>query len=388
MENSVFDILKLRASYGTTGNQNIVDDLGLPGIYWDGADLTRDLFGTGGGYGAANALFLTQIGNNTLKWETISQANVGLDFEIFNSRLRGNVDVYIKTTDDLFLSSPISAINGQTSLEANSGVLENRGIDVALNYDIVRGQDYGITLTAVTNYNKQEIISLPTEDGQIVGGGLTALREGGRLGEYYTYRYAGVNPANGNLLFLTADGNVTENPDVDGDRVFLDINRAPDWNGSFSLNANYKGWFATAQMNYNIGVDRYDFDYSGFVNPDNIGQFRTSRDLLRAWTPDNRITDIPALGAPNRGLGGGSDRFLRSGDFLRMRFASLGYDFPSKLLKGTGFSRLRIFGNAENLFTLTEWRGFDVETLNASNVAQSRLYPTPRTFSLGFEFGF
>lgn len=388
MENSVFNILKLRASYGVAGNQNIFNDGGLPGIYFDAADLTRDLFATGGGYGAANALFLSQIGNSTLQWENIATANVGLDFEVFNSRLRGNVDAYIKTTTDLFLSSPISSINGQTTLNTNSGDMENRGVDIALNYDILRGQDYGLTLTAVTNFNQQEIIDLPTEDGQIIDGGLTGLREGGRLNEYYVYRYAGVNPANGNLLFLTADGDVTENPDVDGDRVFLDKNRAPDWNGSFSLNANYKGWFATAQMNYNIGVDRFDFDYSGFVSPDNIGQFRTSRDLLRAWTPDNRVTDIPALGAPNRGLGGGSDRFLRSADFLRMRFASFGYDFPAKSLDGTGFTRLRIFGNAENLFTLTEWRGFDAETLNASNVTQSRLYPTPRSFSLGFEFGF
>lgn len=388
MENSIFDILKLRASYGVAGNQNIVNDLSVDGIYFDGPDLTRDLFATGSGYGSANSLFLSQIGNSTLQWESIATANVGLDFELFSSRLRGSVDAYVKTTTDLFLASPISAINGQIQLNTNSGELENRGLDISLNYDILRGKDFGLTVTAVTNYNKQEIIELPSEDGQIVDAGLTGLREGGRLNEYYVYRYAGVNPANGNLLFLTADGDVTENPDVDGDRVFLDANRSPDWNGSFSLNANYKGFFATAQMNYNIGVDRFDFDYSGFVSPDNIGQFRTSQDLLRAWTPDNRVTDIPALNAPNRALSGGSDRFLRSADFLRMRFASVGYDFPSKFLKGTGFSRLRIFGNAENLFTLTEWRGFDAETLNASNVTQSRLYPTPRTFSLGFEFGF
>jgi len=87
-------------------------------------------------------------------------------------------------------------------------------------------------------------------------------------------------------------------------------------------------------------------------------------------------------------LGCNADRFLTSADFLRMRFGSFGYDFSPKLLKGTGFSRLRMFGNAENLFTITPWRGFDAETLNASNVTQSRLYPTPRTFSLGFEFGF
>ncbi|WP_054558239.1 SusC/RagA family TonB-linked outer membrane protein [Croceitalea dokdonensis] len=387
MDGSIFNILKLRASYGTTGNQNIANT-GTPGIYFDAPDRTRDLFATGTGYGAANALFLSQIGNSTLQWETITTANLGFDFEMFNSRVRGTLEGYIRTTTDLYLESPISAINAVTELNTNSGELENRGVDFTLNYDVFRGQDFNLTLSAVGNFNEQEIIDLPTEDGTVIDGGLTALREGGRLDEYYTYRYAGVNPANGNLLFLTADGNVTENPDVDNDRVFLNSNRAPDWNGSFSLQADYKGWFTTVQMNYAFGVDRYDFDLSGFQSPDNVGQFRTTRDLLRAWTPDNRVTDIPALNATNRALGGSSDRYLRDADFMRLRFATIGYSFPAKALEGTGFSKVSIFANGENLLTFTKWRGFDVETLNATNVTQSRLYPTPRTFSIGFELGF
>jgi TonB-linked SusC/RagA family outer membrane protein len=387
LADTAVNILKLRASYGIGGNQYIANTA-PNGIYFDAPDLNRDLFATGTGYGAANALFLSRIGNSTLKWETIATTNIGVDFELFNSRLRGSVDAYIRTTTDLYVATPISAINAQTQLNTNSGELENRGVDFNLNYDILRGKDYQLTITAVGNYNENEIVDLPTEDGQIIDGGLTGLREGGRINEYYTYRYAGVNPANGNLLFLTADGDVTENPNVDTDRVFLNQNSVPDWNGSFSLNGNYKGFFATVQMNYAIGVDRYDFDLSGFQNPDNIGQFRSSRDLLRAWTPDNRVTDIPALNAPNRALGGSSTRFLKDADFLRVRFASFGYTFPEKYLKNTGLNRLSVFMNAENFITFTKWRGFDAETINQSNVVQSRLYPTPATWSVGFEIGF
>jgi len=376
MENSVFDVLKLRASYGTSGNQRISGN-----TYFSAPDLTQNFFATGPGYGNNTAVFLSQIANTTLRWETVTQANVGLDFELFNSRLRGSVDGYVKETSDLFQSTPVSAINAVTQLDANTGTLKNTGVDLTLNYNILNGGDDGVNLVLnfVGNYNKQELGDLPSEDGELIGTG----RNGGKLFEYYTIRYAGVNPANGNLLFLDANDNVTENPNADTDRVWLDKNIFPDFNGSFGFNLDYKGFFVQTQFNYTVGVDRFDFDLSGFQNPDNIGQFRSTRDLFRAWTPDNRITDIPAYDAFNRAAFA-SDRYLTDADYIRLRFASIGYSFPARLLEGTGFSRLRIFGNAENLFTITKWRGFDAEALDNT----SRIYPTPRTLSVGFELGF
>jgi len=376
MENSVFDVLKLRASYGTSGNQRIAG-----GTYFSSPDLTKNFFATGPGYANNTSIFLSQIANTTLKWETVTQTNVGLDFELFQNRLRGNVDGYIKETTDLFQSTPVSAINAVTQLNANTGTLKNTGVDLTVRYNLINsvGDGLNLELFAVGNYNKQELGDLPSEDGELIGTG----RNGGKLFEYFSIRYAGVNPANGNLLFLDADDNITENPDADTDRVWLDKNIFPDFNGSFGVNLDYKGFFIQTQFNYTIGVDRFDNDLASFQNPDNIGQFRSSRDLFRAWTPDNRITDIPAYDAFNR-ASFASTRFLRNADYLRLRFASIGYSFPEKFLEGTGFTRLRIFGNAENLFTLTEWRGFDAET--QSNT--SRQYPSPRTISVGFEFGF
>jgi TonB-linked SusC/RagA family outer membrane protein len=376
MENSVFDVLKLRGSYGTSGNQRISGN-----TYFSAPDLTQNFFATGPGYGNNTAIFLDQIANTTLRWETVTQANVGLDFELFNKRLRGSVDGYVKETSDLFQSTPVSAINSVVALDANTGTLKNTGVDLSLNYNILNGGDDGVNLVLnfVGNYNKQELGDLPSEDGELIGTG----RNGGKLFEYYTIRYAGVNPANGNLLFFDANGAVTENPNADTDRVWLDKNIFPDFNGSFGFNLDYKGFFVQTQFNYTVGVDRYDFDLSGFQNPDNIGQFRSSRDLFRAWTPDNRITDIPAYDAFNRAAFA-SDRYVTDADYIRLRFASIGYSFPARLLEGTGFSRLRIFGNAENLFTITKWRGFDAEALDNT----SRIYPTPRTLSVGFELGF
>ena len=206
--------------------------------------------------------------------------------------------------------------------------MKNTGVDLSLNYNILNGGDDGVNLVLnfVGNYNKQELGDLPSEDGELIGTG----RNGGKLFEYYTIRYAGVNPANGNLLFFDANGAVTENPNADTDRVWLDKNIFPDFNGSFGFNLDYKGFFVQTQFNYTVGVDRFDFDLSGFQNPDNIGQFRSSRDLLRAWTPDNRITDIPSYDAFNRAAFA-SDRYLTDADYIRLRFCFYRLQLPSEV---------------------------------------------------------
>ncbi len=387
MEDSAFNNLKLRASYGTAGNQDIVG-IGLFG----GLDLTEDLFFTGAGYGNANSIGLAQIGNRDLRWETIATLNIGVDFGVWNNRLRGAIDVYERQTTDLFQSTPLSAVTGITSQNANTGELFNRGFDFQIDYDIIRPKGEGdlrLAVGIVGNYNETELQDIPSPEGQIIvdangdGFGIGLGRNGGILNEYFGLRYAGVNPANGELLYLTADGNVTENPNADTDRVWLGKNILPDWTGSFNINIDYKNFFLTTQFNYVVGVDRLDNDYATLIDEDDIGQFNFSSDILRAWSQPGDITDIPSPTAANRNSFE-SDRFLRSADYLRLRFASIGYNFPAKYLENTGLTNARIFVNGENLFTWTEWRGFDAEARNNGQ----RIYPTPRTISVGFELGF
>jgi TonB-linked SusC/RagA family outer membrane protein len=372
MEESVFDQLKLRISYGTAGNQRISGD-----SYFSAPDLTKNFYATGPGYGTQNSLFLAQVGNTTLQWETVAQFDVGVDFEVFNRSLRGSLDFYSKKTSDLFQPSPVSAINAVTFLDANVGDLTNQGVDLTLSWDAVRSSEPGgfnLTLNGVANFNETEVSNIPTENGERGNiDGITGSRNGGILNEYYLLRYAGVNPSSGNLLFRTADGALTENPNADTDRVWLGKNLIPDWQGSFGFNMDYKGFFLTTQFNYVVGVDRFDYDLAAFQDPDVIGQFRTSRDLLRAWTPENPRTDIPSYDAFNRSSFT-SDRYLREADSRRF-------------LEKTGISRLRIFGNAENLFTWSKWRGFDAEA-QLNTVVGAPIYPTPRIYSFGFELGF
>ncbi|WP_438988897.1 SusC/RagA family TonB-linked outer membrane protein [Polaribacter sp.] len=380
MQGSDINNLKLRGSYGTTGNQRING-----GTYYTSPDLAFDFYATGVGYNGEQTIGLSQLGNDTLKWETVQQGNIGIDFGVWNSRLRGSVDYYRKKTSDLFQSLPVSAITSVTSINANTGSLYNNGFDLEVAYDIIKNNDLKITANAVGNFNENYLGDLPAEvddvtgEVQIIGIG----RNGGPIFERFDVRYAGVNPANGNELFYDRDGNITETPDVDKDRVWSGLNTTPEAQGSFGLNIDYKGFFFQTQWNYVLGVDQLDFDYENFMDPTSISQFNLSSDLLRAWTPTNRVTDVPSI-QPGSNVGNfASNRFLADKDFLRLRFATIGYSFPQDVLKKVGFKKLRIFANGENLLTFTKFRGFD-----AASRLTGREYPTPVTYSLGLEIGF
>ena len=376
MDNTPFDYLKLRASYGTNGNQRIVG-----GGYFSGADLYESLFATGNGYQGQVATFLSQIPNDALKWEEVTQFNVGAEFSLFDNLIDGEVDVYFKTTDDLYQSKPVSLVTSVSSLTSNIGGLKNNGVDLLLNLNLIKpqGDDFGLSFSFNGNYNKNELFDIPTDTGYIIGIG----RNGGPLGEVYTINYAGVNPANGNLLFYTADGQLTENPNADTDRVWTDTNSTPDIFGGFSTRATYKNFTFQAQFNYATGVYRFDNNMARFQSYSSIGRYNMSRDILRAWTPDNRNTDMPAYAATNR-TSYSSDRFQRDASYLTFRFASLSYDFDDKVLDGTGIEGLNVYLNGENLLTFSEWRGFDVVARSSSSL----IYPNPRTISLGINATF
>ena len=207
-------------------------------------------------------------------------------------------------------------------------------------------------------------------------------RVGGPIAEIFAAPYACVNPANGNLLFIDIDGNLTEDL-VSGDQIATGKNIYPDYQGSFGIDADYKNFFFTTQFNYTIGVDRYDFDLNGYMDPSAIGQFRHSRDILRAWEQPGDITDVASLNATNRSDIGLSDRDLRESDYVRLRYLQFGYNVPKKGLEKIGFNFIRVFVSGENLVTWSKWRGFDAEALQATQ----NDYPSPKTISLGIEFG-
>ena len=368
MNDTAFDMLKLRASYGTTGNQRISGS-----SYFTAANNSESLASLVTGYGNASATGFAQLANPDLKWETVTQANVGIDFGLYNSRYKGTIDVYKKTTSDLFQFIRLPTTSGVTGYFANDGELENTGIELSLFADVIRKKDFTFALSFVGSYNKQARFNSKS----------TTVEEGGKIGQYYVYRYKGVNPANGNLLFLDKDNNLTENPNPDTDRVFTNKNRYADYQGSFGFETEFKNFYLDARMTYAVGVDRFDFDYQGLMDPTTIGTFRHSTDILDAWTPNNRETNVPSLTASNYDKFIGSDMFLQSADYLRLRMISIGYSVPAKNIEKLKLKSLKAYINGENLMTFSGWRGNDVEGLGSAQYG----YPTPKIITLGLKIG-
>lgn len=382
MENSIFDELKLRGSYGTAGNQDILGT-GLFG----GASLFRETYSlTGSSYNDQPSIYLSGIPNPNLQWETIEQANIGIDFGIWNNRFRGSVDVYQKTTKDLYQSRPMSAIHGASSISDNIGSMRNRGVELLLQGDVVRNENLRITLNANGSVNKNEFVELAGADdnGVVWNGGLNVMRQGDMYGQYYLVKYAGVNPDNGNLLFFDKDGKTTERY-TDADRQFTGKSMIPKYQGGFGLDLDYKGWFLSSSFTFVQDIWRFDYDYSGLTDPNSIGLWNMSRDMYDYWTTENRNASMPSVRASNLPYQNNSDKNLRDASYVRLRYLSLGYNFKKKDLDFMKLSGLRVYGQAENLMTWTKWKGWDAESNRGADQSQ---YPTPKTISFGVEVQF
>lgn len=377
----VFSDLKLRGSYGTAGNQDITGS----GVF-GAAYLYSTLYSAGRGYNdEANAYALGQLPNRDLRWEEITSTNIGLDFGLFNNRLRGTVDVYRKQTDDLYQSIPLSAINGTTAINGNFGSLRNQGVELLLAGDIVRNENLRITLNANGSYNKNEVLNLPNDEGFIWNGSsLSGMREGGRLGEFYLYKYAGINPQTGETQYYDKNGAITESP-KDEDRVWLEKSSLPVYQGSFGIDVDYKGFFAQANFTFAKDVWRFDNDYFFFTQPSSIGMSNMTNDYLDFWSTSNRDASFPSRTSRNMYHLTDSDFYLRDASYIRLRFVTVGYNFKKKDLDFLKLSGLRIYGQAENLVTWTKWRGWDAESNRGVDLSQ---YPTPRTVSFGVEVQF
>jgi len=383
MKKSNFNMLKLRASYGIQGNQN----LGVPAFggnpLYTLPNLTRDLIATGTGYGNSGAYLLSQFGNNTLQWEEQTMANVGIDFGLWNDRFSGNVDVYRRQTDKLFSSINLSAAAGAgTGLSGNNGSLENRGVELALRLKLFRGKDFNFEVFANGAYNQNfytNIISTPDPDGNVID------ENGSIINEYWLVPYAGVNPANGEYLFIDKDGNLTETPN-DDDRIRTGKSNIPIYQGGFGFNMDFSGFFVDTQFAYSLDQWRFDYAQLWLNSPSFAPDNNMSTDILNAWTPTNTNTDVASVNAANFDLATDfSDKWLKDASYVRLKNFSVGYNFSKKMLENSFLSTVKVFMQAENLYTWTKWRGFDPDFGTTANVGS---FPTPRTVSFGLNVEF
>ncbi|NNK27123.1 MAG: TonB-dependent receptor [Flavobacteriaceae bacterium] len=373
-DNTFFNELKLRGSYGTTGNDRAAAIFG-----------SFDLIALGTGYQASTGYFASQIANPELKWETVKQANIGLDYSIWDRKISGSIDVYEKTTDDLFLNQPLSLTSGFTSIAANVGQMKNRGIEFSVNYQIVDSDDnkgFEWSVNGNVAYNKNEITKL-------VGDGLietvrTALSEGDPFGSFYAVRWAGVNPANGSPLYLDIDGNITEQYSAD-DRVILDKTQDPRYTGGFGTNLSWNGFSLNTLFSFAAEQYRYNGSLAVVEDPTLYTISNQATTILNEWSQPGDITDIPSPAFGSTRLLR-TDRYIEDASFLRLRDVTLAYSVDREVLERTNlFTGIRLYMQAQNLFTFSKWRGFDPESNINSTFFE---FPTPRTVTFGVDVNF
>lgn len=352
--------LKLRGSYGITGNDRVASG------YYSGLVIPYDLFNSGSGYNGSVGLAPSLIGNPNLKWEETSKANIGIDFVVLSNKLSGSFDVYKNETTDLFIGRPNTSLSGGfTTISDNLGTLENKGIEARLNYTIAETGDFYWSVGVNGSYNENEITELPgTEENQygevILDAGQRAVEAVGHaFNTYYAVRWAGVNPANGRPLYLDRDGNITETYSLDN-RVFTGKSSVPTYQGGFNSSLNYKGFSLDALFSFAADVYRYNGTLGVSEDPGLIGIANVTSNLLDAWREPGDITAIPSLSSGStRNLL--TTRYLEDASYLRLKNLSVGYKLSDKVMDNTPLNSVRFYVQGENLFTWTEWRGFDPE---------------------------
>ena len=362
---------QIKLSTGTSGNSEIP--------YYDHLALVAG----DANYNDEAGIYPKQSGNEELSWEQTWANNIGLTLGIFN-RVNLNVDFYHKKTTNMLMLVPQSyAITGVGNRWDNIGAMMNRGVEIAMDGDVIRTKDFTWNLSANVSYNKNKLLELYNGVEEYVNS-TTGLKYvvGHPVHEYYMNRYAGVNPANGDALWYTADGELTTEYREE-DKVMTGKTFDSPWAGGFGTTLMWKGLSLSAQFSwmakrYVMNNDRFFEESNGLYSAYN----QSRRLLYDRWKKTGDITDIPRYGVTAQL----DDRFLENSSFLRLKNLTLAYALPQSLLNKTHFfTSARVYLQGQNLFTWTGFTGLDPEV--ASNVYRAQ-YPASRQFTLGIDISF
>jgi TonB-linked SusC/RagA family outer membrane protein len=390
---TVIDNLKLSVSYGTSGNDRIGELNPFNVRYYPALGLYEA--GVLGDYGGVPGIIPSQPANPNLQWEETTQLDVSVNALMFDGRLGIEGSYYVKQTDNLLLEVPLPFTTGFSTINQNTGELENRGVDLLINGDIVRGQNFNWSASLNVGYLQNEVTSLPDDnqdpEGRNFVPGTASQRavQGYPINTFYLIRYNGVNPQTGDAEWLTADGEVTTNPSAN-DRVIVG-SAIPNWTGGLNNSLSYKGLTLDMLFNFVAG-NKIMRDGRRFTdNP--ASSFNKSTALLDYWQNPGDEAYFPALGSATAPLfAQRSTAQLEDGDFIRLRRATLAYNFPTLLQNSNVFRSAKVYVSGQNLLTFSK---SDLEPeLNGGGtdpLAQGEGFFTPplaRTITVGVSLGF
>lgn len=385
------DLLRLRTSYGVTGNTEI-------GVFRSLATIGSGTTLIGGE--RRSTAYTTRLPNPDLEWEKTYQFNVGMETDLFNQTISAEVDFYHKLTTDLLLDRPVPGTTGFTVIQDNIGAVSNRGVDVMLTSQNIRSRDFFWSTTLNFNYNKNRVERLGAGDEDIfpgpfwVSGSQTILRVGEPIGNFYGFERLGT--WNTDEAEEAAEvGAIPGEAKRSEDRKIIG-NGLPDFTGSFINNFSIKNFDVLVDLQFVLGSDIMQ----EFLHTAEDRQALTNglaTQLYNAWTPDNQNTMYQRIRhQPLSGQNTQADsHWIVDGSYIRGNLIQLGYNFSQSVIDRFGLTQLRVDLSVENAFVIhsSEFKGYDPEAtswdgnIHAQNIFFYQ-YPRPRTFALGIQLQF
>jgi TonB-dependent starch-binding outer membrane protein SusC len=379
--------LKLRTSYGVTGNSEITAYQALAGL---------------GNYSVifnnarAVGIGVNRLANPDLQWEKTYQVDAGIELGLFNGRVSLEADVYRKLTTDMLLSAPVPSSSGYTTVSKNVGSMENRGIEFMVNTVNVTTRDFSWNTTFNISINRNKVLALT--GGADIFTGSTIIREGEPVGSFFGFVHQGTwgtAEESEAAKFLKKPGDI-KYQDVNGDGKINDSDRViigkgiPDGFGTLLNTFTYKNFDLTIDLQFMYGNDV--LFRSKHSAEDRQGIANSFRTVLNAWTPENQNTNIAQLRPVSAGYNTNNDTDrVQDGSFIRGRNLLLAYKFAPQITDRMRLNRLRVFASAQNFFLSTKYMGYDPEVSTSGAAFDQGValydYPKPRVFMVGLNVG-
>lgn len=393
----VVSFLKLRASYGITGNNNIpaykyLATYALNSLYQNKVSATP-----------------SRLANPLLHWETANMAAVGIDLT-FIDRIDMSIDLYNTDNTGLLLNVPVAPSTGFFEVTQNAGSVRNQGIEYRLDANVLNIDKWNWNIGFNIGFNRNRVTNTPNGPFlQTASSVSQQVKEGQDIYSWYMKEWAGVNPENGDPLWYVVDaneqyvldenGNKTTTNDYNATNAHVVGKATPLFSGGLNTQLSWNGIFLSVNTNFTYGNKIYNFTrMSTDADGAYVGYNQMSiENSVQGWSRWEKKGDVATH--PKSQLNGNhnsnaiSSRYLEDGSYFRIKNLTVGYDFPTKLIKKAYMTRCRIYFSADNLFTATKFSGMDPEitlTTSTNDLAgmYSQTYPVGRTFQGGVEISF
>ncbi|RWW99620.1 SusC/RagA family TonB-linked outer membrane protein [Flavobacterium cerinum] len=375
-ESNTVNDLKLRAGWGLVGNDNIRN------YAWYQTVKVGSNYPIGGVIEPGN--YPSSLENRDLKWEASEQLNFGVDVALFNNRVKFSADAYRKTSKDLLLDVPIPRTSGFDTALMNAGSIENKGLEFQLSTINFDGEDFKWSTDLNISFNRNEVTSLVGEKittGNIAGrGDAVLIQEGKPLGQFFGYQWGGVDSDTGNVYYIAKDGSRTFKPKEEDKRNIGNAN--PDFIYGVTNNFSYKNFSLNLFFQGSQGNDMFNatrIDTESMIDAKN-----QSTAVLNRWQAKGDVTNVPRVitdgSIENSRI---SSHYVEDGSYVRLKAVTFAYDFSKMSLDKIGLSALKLYVTGENLFTITNYSGFDPEVSSFGNSTDTGL----KNQAMGIDYG-